>query len=357
LFDVLLSRKICPCVARLLAFVYVNHMCQIKWSSCLSDKFPVLNGVKQGGVLSPLLFTVYIDVLIKRLQESGLGCYVGNNYMGSFAYADDLVLLSPTVNGMKQMLTLCEQFSNEYLIRFNATKSKLLVYGANNNSPVKIVFQGNVVPQSIKEKHVGHTIGTTYDIDTFITQDVCNQLYAKVNLLMRQFNKASSFIIYHLFNCYALSLYGCQVWAYDSKKFVNMVNIAWRKCVRRILRIPANSHCELLPNICMDSSVEVKMHQRFIRFLIKSSNSQNQCIRLACTLVIEGSSSKVCNSLSKICHLYNLDVFNLNDVNIKSKYSEEIVQKGRLIRDFIMYRDQNRHDKDICTIIEDLCVN
>ena len=99
------------------------------------------------------------------------------------------------------------------------------------------------------------------------------------------------------------------------------------------------------------------MHKRFIRFLIKSSNSQNKCIRLACTLVIEGSSSKVCNSLSKICHLYNLDVLNLNDVNIHSKYSEEIVQKGRLIRDFIMYRDQNRHDNDICTIIEDLCVN
>ena len=68
-----------------------------------------------------------------------------------------------------QTLILCKEFSNEYKIRFNATKSKVLVYGANTNNPVKIVFQGNVVPQSNKGKHDGHTIGTIYDIDTIIT--------------------------------------------------------------------------------------------------------------------------------------------------------------------------------------------
>ena len=48
------------------------------------------NGVKQGGVLSASLFCIYMDELLSRLERSGIGCYIGNNYYGSISYADDL---------------------------------------------------------------------------------------------------------------------------------------------------------------------------------------------------------------------------------------------------------------------------
>ena len=51
------------------------------------------NRVKQGGVLSPILFTVYINELLLKLEEEGIGCRVGNYYAGCLAYADDLTLL------------------------------------------------------------------------------------------------------------------------------------------------------------------------------------------------------------------------------------------------------------------------
>ena len=44
------------------------------------------NGVKQGGVLSPLLFKLYIDGLLIRLQKSGVGCHMNNIYMGALSY-------------------------------------------------------------------------------------------------------------------------------------------------------------------------------------------------------------------------------------------------------------------------------
>ena len=57
-------------VLRLLLFMYTSHTLRVKWGSVMSESFTVMNGVKQRGVLSPVLFAVYTDGLLLRLQES-----------------------------------------------------------------------------------------------------------------------------------------------------------------------------------------------------------------------------------------------------------------------------------------------
>ena len=47
-----------------------------QWNGTISNTFSTSNGVKQGGVLSPILFNVYLDELIKMLSEKGLGCHL-----------------------------------------------------------------------------------------------------------------------------------------------------------------------------------------------------------------------------------------------------------------------------------------
>ncbi len=54
----------------------------------MSSQFGILNGVKQGGVLSPILFAVYIDGMLERLKESGIISYFSNSYVGGLAFAD-----------------------------------------------------------------------------------------------------------------------------------------------------------------------------------------------------------------------------------------------------------------------------
>ena len=83
--------------------------------------------VKQGAVISPPLFALYIDPLIENLTNSKKGCHIGNLCANAFAYADDVILLSPTCTALKSMIEICEQFSDDYKLQFNPDKCTLLI--------------------------------------------------------------------------------------------------------------------------------------------------------------------------------------------------------------------------------------
>ena len=73
LFELLLKRNVCPHIIKLLLYMYVNQKSYVKWTNKLSEPFTVANRVKQGAVISPLLFGRYIDNLFKELKQLGLG--------------------------------------------------------------------------------------------------------------------------------------------------------------------------------------------------------------------------------------------------------------------------------------------
>jgi len=65
--------------------------------------FSLSTGVRQEGVLSPILFCVYTDGVIQRLKSSKPGCYLGGYCMGCILYADDLVIISPSLCALQRM--------------------------------------------------------------------------------------------------------------------------------------------------------------------------------------------------------------------------------------------------------------
>ena len=78
-----------------------------------------MNGVKQGGCLSSMVFTLYLDGLIQKLKHSGIGCYIGRTYCGGFGYADDLPIVSPTLFGIRQIIEICDEYASELDLLFN----------------------------------------------------------------------------------------------------------------------------------------------------------------------------------------------------------------------------------------------
>jgi arginine exporter protein ArgO len=65
---------------------------QVLWAGLASDYFVAQNGIKQGGVLSPILLCIYIDDLLIKLSLLGVGCFIGLNFTGAVAYADDTIV-------------------------------------------------------------------------------------------------------------------------------------------------------------------------------------------------------------------------------------------------------------------------
>ena len=99
-FQRLLDRGMPAIVVRVLIRVYEYQYAWVKWGNSRSNTFTIVNGTRQGSILSPALFAVYVDTLLVELRQLGVGCKVAGVYMGAMGFCDDLLLLAPTRDGM-----------------------------------------------------------------------------------------------------------------------------------------------------------------------------------------------------------------------------------------------------------------
>ena len=90
LFKTLYSRGMCPIYLRLLMKIYEEQQMRIRWNNSVFDYFTISNCVKQGGVLFPVLFSIYLDQLIAQHRHLGMCGYMNCLFTGVFIYADDI---------------------------------------------------------------------------------------------------------------------------------------------------------------------------------------------------------------------------------------------------------------------------
>ena len=86
------------------------------------------NGTRQGSVLSPYLFSVYIRCVSEAVRTSLTGCYTGSMACNILLYADDIVLLSPTWHAQQSLLNLCNDVVSSLAMNFNTAKSVTLIF-------------------------------------------------------------------------------------------------------------------------------------------------------------------------------------------------------------------------------------
>ena len=115
---------------RVLQSMYRKLRSSVKTSSGLSDFFRCLNGTRQGCMISPALFIMYVNELAQMLRDMCPGLYVSEQYpsVHILVYADDLTLVNDTVGRVQNELNVLNQFCQNYGMTVNLKKSKVILF-------------------------------------------------------------------------------------------------------------------------------------------------------------------------------------------------------------------------------------
>ena len=111
---------------------YDQSYVQVKWNASLSTSFQVTKGMKQGSLLSPYLFNIFINDLLKKLTSMNPGVRIKDFHLNVLAYADDVNLISTTVAGLQKMIDECDNYAQMWRMKFNPTKTNIVCIGKHN---------------------------------------------------------------------------------------------------------------------------------------------------------------------------------------------------------------------------------
>ena len=123
------------------------------WCKAYFCWFQILAGVRQGGILSPVLFDLYMNSLFARLKHLWLGCRVLNKFFGCFFYVNYILLMSHSIHSMQLMLHVCDKFAEEFDIKLNSNKSVAMRIGSRYNEkcePLQLAGKGIVYVSELK---------------------------------------------------------------------------------------------------------------------------------------------------------------------------------------------------------------
>ena len=167
LFQKLIDKGLPAIVVRTLVYVYEEQTGHVKLAGRRSGTFKITNGTRQGSVLSPALWCVYLDNLIQKLRNLKLGAHVAGVWMGATGYADDLLLLAPVRSVLAEMVRVCEDYGKQHNMVFSTdpvpakSKTKCMFFCGHLTGvkyPDHVKLDGKTLPWVVTAEHLGHTL-------------------------------------------------------------------------------------------------------------------------------------------------------------------------------------------------------
>ena len=141
--------------------LYRKTRCSVKVENNITEFFSYEKGVRQGCPLSPLLFNLYVNDLLDTINKNSTEDVHLNpiNKINALLYADDLVLISPTKDGLQRQIDTLHEYCKKWRLKINSTKTKSMVFNRGNKI-IKADFTVAGVPiEKVKSfTYLGFTI-------------------------------------------------------------------------------------------------------------------------------------------------------------------------------------------------------
>ena len=238
-----------------LIYVYLNNQnARIVWNNIKGFYKKINTGVRQGGILSPLLFKIYINELLMKFNELEQGCKLGISKLNILAYADDVVIFCNTYEGLNELFVELEKFLNNNYLKLNSNKSKVVIFQRKRQN-----FDNDAVILGNKEfelvpfyNYLGHII--SYDLDD--ERDVKNKLdtfLKRFHFTFRNFNRLELSCQLYLFNAFSSPYYGLSLWNSKNifrKSFFKTFHVCFSKALKMMVGCPKYSSSHNVADFC-----------------------------------------------------------------------------------------------------------
>ena len=311
-------------------------------------------------------------MLFQKLRLSGFGCWVNGNYHGIFGYSDDNLLLSPSLHGLQQMLSICEEFAIEHNLRFSTDsnpskcKTKCIAFSTKRTILPELILCGNPLPWVDQIKHLGTTLsnnGCLTDQDVRIKRA---QFINKNMELRQEFHFASARTLFELNEIYNSHFSGSPLWDLHGS-IVKSLEGSYNLAVKNMFGLPLATHRSLICPITERSHLRNILYLRFVNFVKQIKTTQKRIPKMLLSHIMDDVNSTTGSNIRKI--LLMTDKFRVDDLrkcdimripyHSTDNYSD---WKVKMLKEIIDIKEgyldiQNFDTTYLNEIIEYLCVS
>ena len=169
-------------------------------------------------VIVNILFIRYIRELLQAIIDTRVDCNIGGIMMNFLAYADDIILLAPSCFALQTLLDGLAINIRQIDITCNTSKTVCMVFKPICRQKVvcdkfpAFLLSGQYLQFVDKFKYLGHIVHHDSTDDNDIMREIRN-LYSRINILNRRFQRCSVAVKLMLFKSYSLCLHDAALWS------------------------------------------------------------------------------------------------------------------------------------------------
>lgn len=228
-------------LVRFLEGIYKDTKSAVWTGDDMSEYFETKAGVKQGCLMSPLLFALYINDLSDYLEG---GLFIENLNIRLLLYADDIVILADEVDVLSKMILNLEKYCNLWNLEVNLSKSEVMVFrnGGRLGRREKWYFKGDPIKISPEYNYLGVVFTPKLSFNNHVLKRN-NQAKNAINTTWKSFLGKTNINLkmkWKLFLavCRSIQSYAAQTWGFSNFETVDNLQ---RYFMKKVLKLPSNT--------------------------------------------------------------------------------------------------------------------